>query len=583
MKRFVLPIVLMTLVALVLAACGQQQTTTPPAAPTTAPAAAKPTDAPSAAKPAATTAQQSAAPTAAPATQATQAPAAAKTQRGGQFINASFADAATMQPLLSQDTASNAYINLVYAGLTRVDPDTLDVLGNLYEGKGQLSSDGKTLTWKLRPGLKWSDGQPITAKDVEFTWNKMMDEKVKFPYRKLYQDSFTSVKAKDDLTVEYTLTTAGFCPALINSGLAGPIPEHVFKDLDVNQNDANNKPSVVSGLFKLKEWNKDANALFSPPFEGFVRGQPNLDQYVYRIVKDNTVATQLFKTQEIDYLAPNAIDFDEISKLPHSQVFRYYSPNASWVYIGFNLRNDLLKDKALRQAISTAIPKEDIIKTVRRGLAKPQNSIYAPASWAYTDDVPKFEFNTDKAKQMLDAAGYKVGAGGVREKDGKPLKFRIHYNAGNNERQQIAEISQQYLKDIGIEAEVLAEEWNAYLNRINQTRDFDMFVLGWSSSIEPNGFGNIFGSKGTQNSTGYANEQVDKLFDQAANVPGCSQADRQKVYAQIQKIVAEDAPYVFMYVNENIDVYNKRIQVNPLKKLGAGYEVEKWSVVQATK
>ena len=144
-------------------------------------------------------------------------------------------------------------------------------------------------------------------------------------------------------------------------------------------------------------------------------------------------------------------------------------------------------------------------------------------------------------------------------------------------------LNDRRLKDIGIETEVLAEEWNAYLNRINQTRDFDMFVLGWSSSIEPNGFGNIFGSKGTQNSTGYANEQVDKLFDQAANVPGCSQADRQKVYAQIQKIVAEDAPYVFMYVNENIDVFNKRIQVNPLKKLGAGYEIEKFAVAQQTR
>jgi peptide/nickel transport system substrate-binding protein len=254
MKRHVTTIALVTLVALVLAACAQSAPTQQPAAQQQpaqqAPAQQAPAQQPAPQQPA----QQ--APAQQPAQPAAPAAKPVETKRGGQFVDASFADGATMQPILSQDTASGAYIALTYASLTRSDPDTLETIGNLYDGKGQLSSDGATLTWKLRPNLKWSDGQALTAKDVEFTWSKMMDEKVKFPYRQLYQDAFTSVTAKDDMTVEYKLKTPGFCPALINSGLVAPIPQHVFKDLDINQNDANNKPSIVSGIFRLKEWNK---------------------------------------------------------------------------------------------------------------------------------------------------------------------------------------------------------------------------------------------------------------------------------------------------------------------------------------
>ncbi|CAG0962096.1 partial Oligopeptide-binding protein AppA, partial [Anaerolineae bacterium] len=283
----------LTLVLVMLAACAA------PAAPTTAPAAA--TQAPAAA-------------TQAPAA-ATKPAATAGPQRGGVFIDASFADGVSFNPLLTSDNASSNYQALVWAPLMRTDPKTLERVGVMYEGTAVFSADGSKLTMKLRKDVKWSDGTPITTKDIIFTWEKMMDEKVKFIYRKTYQDAFKEVKALDDYTVEYTLTTPGYCPAAVNASLLdrGPLPKHVFEKLDINQNDVNNKPAVTSGYFKFKEWQKDDHFTAGPGYEGFVRGQPLLDGYTYRIVKDNTVQTQLFKTQDVDVAYPDPTDWDEIT------------------------------------------------------------------------------------------------------------------------------------------------------------------------------------------------------------------------------------------------------------------------------
>lgn len=557
--------------ALLAACAAPAPTPAPPPVATAVPAA---TNAPAATSaPAAT-----GAPAATAAPQPTTGPA-----RGGTFINVSFADGVSLQPLLTSDSASSNYQALVWAPLTRIDPKTLDIVGVLYEQSPTFSSDGSKMTWKLRQGLKWSDGKPITAKDVEFAWQKMMDEKVKFIYRANYQDSFTSVKAIDDLTVEYTLKTPGYCPAVSNSSLLnGIIPTHVFESLDINQNDQNTKPSVTSGYFKVKEWQKDDHLTAGPAYENFVRGQPMLDGYTYRIVKDNTVATQLFKTQDIDVTEPDPVDFDEVAKLPFAQPAPYYSATgASWTYIGFNMRNPLLADKVVRQAISTAIDKKEFVDKIRLGHAKPQYSMLPSSSWAAADekDLPQYGFDPAKANKMLEDAGYKKGADGVRvSKDGKPLKFRLEYNAGNKQREQIALISQQYLKDIGIATEVNAVEWNAYLDKVNKTRDMDMYVLGWVGGYDPASTKNIWGTDRGQNSTGYSNKQVDELYNKAEATPGCKQADRKALYVQIQKLIADDAPYVFLYTQENLPIYNKRITLLPMTGLGVTYNTEQLSI-----
>jgi peptide/nickel transport system substrate-binding protein len=334
-------------------------------------------------------------------------------------------------------------------------------------------------------------------------------------------------------------------------------------------------------VWKFKEWQKDDHFTASPAYADYVDGQALLDGYTFRVVKDSTVATQLFKTQDIDFVTPDPIDWDEISKLPFVQTFTYYPPGASWTYIGFNMKSPFLADKKVRQAISSAIDKESMIKTIRLGHARVQYSNIHAGSWAYTDDVPKFPYDQAKAKQLLKDAGWTPGSDGILQKDGKAFKIRLFYNSGNKQREQIAIITQQNLKDVGIQAEVISEEFNAYLERVRNTHDVEMFILGWTGGGgEPNGTGPIWKTGGSQNYTGFANADVDKLYEQASNTPGCKQDDRKPLYGQIQKIIAEEQPYVFLYTNEALLAVNKRVKVNPLKIPGPLYAPELWFIQQ---
>lgn len=500
--------------------------------------------------------------------------------RGGTYTEATFGDAKTVQPLLSQDTASGSFISNHYnAPLLRRNPDTLEWETKYGTAESYtLSPDGLTITFKLKPNLQWSDGRPITAQDYTFTFEKMMDPKVDFPYRSNYK-VFESVTAPDDRTIVFKLSEP-FCPAIDYTVIPGPIPKHVFENLDINDNELNNKPMVGSGPWLLQEWVKDDHATFVAN-DKFYLGRPNIDKYVIRIVADQNVVWAMLKAGEVDAGGIRAEDWEEAKTLKHLQLFNYYPPSASWVYIGCNLRNEILKDVRVRQAIAHALDRKKIIERIRLGHAKPMNTTYASASWAYTDDVPKFDYDPNRAKQLLEEAGWKAppnDPNGTRVKDGKPLKMRIFYNAGNKEREQVATIAQQYAKAVGIELEVISEEWNAYLNRVNKTFDMELYVLGWSAGIEPNGFRNIWMTGGGQNSTGYSNPRVDELYPKAATVPGCKQEDRAKLYFEIDRIISQDQPYIFLWENEVLSGVNTRITVNKMTKSGYGYRPWEWYI-----
>jgi peptide/nickel transport system substrate-binding protein len=200
-----------------------------------------------------------------------------------------------------------------------------------------------------------------------------------------------------------------------------------------------------------------------------------------------------------------------------------------------------------------------MIDAIRLGHARPLDGPYASASWAYEPNVLKLPYDSKRASELLDQAGWVMNpAIGLREKDGKPLKLRLHYGPpGSKQREQTATIAQQELKEVGIDIEILPEDFNAYLDRVTKTYDFDLTVSGWSAGIEPHASRNLWTSDGGQNSTGFNDPEVDRLYDEAIRV--YDQADRKKFYSQIQKIIAEAQPYVFLWENESLAAINNRI------------------------
>jgi len=498
-------------------------------------------------------------------------------QKGGVFTEAVFGDAKTMQPLLSSDSASSSFISNHYsASLFRYDPETLKPDTKYGAADAfQVSPDGMTVTYKLKANLQWSDGKPITAADYKFTWDKMNDPKVEYPYRSNLR-FFESMETTDDKTLVFKLKEA-FCPAVEYSNI-NPIPKHIFQDLDINDNPLNQKPAVGSGPWLMQEWVKDSHAVFVAN-DKFYLGRPNFDRHVYRIVADQNVIYQMLKASEVDEGGIKAEDWAEAKALKNINTYNYYSASASWVYIGTYMKHEALSDVRVRQALAHSINRPKMVERIRFNLAKPLNSIFASSSWAFAPDVPAFNFDVAKGNQLLDQAGWRrpaSDANGTRVKDGKPLKMRIFYNAGNKEREQIATVVQQDAKAIGMDLEVISEEWNAYLNRVQKTHDVELFVLGWSSGLEPNGSQNIWRTDQAQNYTGFSDPKVDELFPKAAAIPGCSQDDRKKMYADIQKVVAPQVPYIFLWENEILGGVSNRIVVNKMSKIGYSYRMWEW-------
>jgi peptide/nickel transport system substrate-binding protein len=515
--------------------------------------------------------QPTTAPTAA--AEATAAPPVAP--RGGTLTGATAVDAVSLQPLLTFDVYSGWYWSLIYDSLLGNDTNTQEVVGRMAESYS-ISDDGLTLTVKLRRNMLWSDGVPITAADFTFTWDKMMDEKVKYPYRQQLVDTFTSLTAADDFTLAFTLKGSP-CTAL-NSANFTPIPKHVFQNLDINNNEFNSRPTVFSGPFKLQEWVKDDHVTFVAN-DLYYRGRPNLDKYIIRVVPNTSVLTALFQTGEIDMVNPQPGDWEMIKALPHTQAFEFEPAGSVWQYMGFNLDHPFFKDVRVRQALSYALDRKSIIDKVMLGAVKAQYSFLEQASWAYTVDAERYDYNPAKAKALLAEAGWTPGADGILVKDGKPFRIRISYAASMKVREQIATVAQQNFRDVGVAVELQGQEGNALLDRVNRTRDLDMWIMGWSTTTDPaDSINGLFTTIPGGNLFRYTNTTVDRLAGEATSVKGCKREDRKKIYVELQEIIAQDAPCIFLFTSSTTSrvAVTDRIVFGPLARFGFAYAVEKW-------
>jgi len=451
--------------------------------------------------------------------------------------------------------------------LTVNDPHAGGATTSMMAQSSAFSDDGMMLTVKLRPGMLWSDGKPITADDVAFTWQT----RLALPQAQSQRDTFESVQAADALTVVFRLKRLD-CLALIKANIR-PLPRHVFEGLDITQNEYNTKPAVTSGPFTLQEWVKDDHATYVAN-ERYYLGRPHLDKVVIRVVKDLTVAAALFRTQEVDYLGVLPSELESISELPFAFVVEQYTSAIFWTYTAMKLDHPILKDVRVRQALSYAIDKQAIIKAVFLGHALPLSSFASERHWSYAPDVTRYNYNPDKARALLREAGWTPGADGIAVKDGKPLRLRLHWMAGQNMQEQIGVITQEYFRQIGVAVDLISEEVGAMLNRMYQTKDYDLVQMGHTAP-DPDGSTSIFAKGGW---IGYDNPEVNRLRTEGATVPGCRIEDRQKVYAQIQKLITADAPVIFMVTYPGMEAVNTRLDLGYDPATGSAKLVHEWFV-----
>ncbi len=501
-------------------------------------------------------------------------------RKGGEFKQAIAQDAKSFHVYQTTDAASRSFQNQVYAsGLWLRDPKTLQPIPGLAES-WKISDDGRTYSFNLRKDLKWSDGTPLTAYDFEWTYGMASNPENRYPLLDTFRD-IASYRAKDDYALEIVLREP-LCTGLTIADAITPLPQHVWSKYpwdDPAKNPEIQRPTVVSGPYKLKEWQPGNFAAFVRN-DLYYRGAANFDSHTLRIVPNPAQQVHLLKSGEVDTAPVNIADFAEARKLETLNVFQWEPEIPEWDFIGFNLRRAFLKDVEVRRALAHAIPRQTIAERIFLGLSKPMFSNVAPTSWASSADVSRYDYNIDTAKAILQRAGYRLDANGkLLLKDGKPApRLKIFYNLTNDRRKQVANLAQEEFRKLGIDSELIGMDFEPYLNYLKkEPYDYDLYLLGWRTTLDPYYAYQVWSefSIPSLNTGAYVNRDVEKLYEQS-NRPPCDVDSRKSVFAQIQKTITNDAPYIFLVYHTGFTFLNKRVVPNEPTRLGISYFPEQW-------
>ncbi len=487
---------------------------------------------------------------------------------------ASLADAKRLLPMLASDSASASIAGHLFNGLTKYDKD-LTIKGDLAES-WDISADGLVITFNLRKQVLWHDGRPFTADDVIFTYQTVTNPKVPTPYSSNY-GPVSSVEKVDSHTLRVTYKEP-FAPSLEAWGM-GIIPRHVYEGRDLRAPEINRNP-IGTGPYKMGEW-VSGQKIVLEAFDKYYEKKPNIPKIITRIIPDTATMFLELKFGGVDYMGLTPPQYklqaegDYFKR--YFQKFRY--PSFSYTYLGFNLENPLFRDKRVRQAISHAIDKEEIIAGVLMGYGQICTGPFPPESWAYNPRVEGFPKNLERALELLAQAGWKPNSAGIIEKSGMPFRFTVITNQGNDARLKTAQIIKEQLKKIGIDMTIKVLEWQAMLHEFIDKKRFEAVIMGWSLSRDPDAYDIWHSTKtkeGEFNFVSYKNEEVDRLLLEGRRRFTIEQ--RKGIYQRIHEIIAEDQPYIFLYVPDALPVLHKRFKGVQRSPIGIWYDLINWHV-----
>ncbi len=499
-------------------------------------------------------------------------------QSGGTLIDATIGEPSGLIYMVAGESAAGAISSNIFNKLLKYDKN-LDLEGELVES-WQVSSDQKTITFKLKPNLKWSDGKPLTSADVLWTWQAVTDEKTRSPYASDFQ-LVKKAETPDALTFSVTYNQA-YAPALDSWAGLQILPKHLLQGQDLHTTAFARKP-VGSSYYKLDSWANGENIKLSRN-PSSVLGQAKIDNLVTRIIPDSSAQFLELMADNIDSMGLDPIKYARIIPARpelKQKLALYKELGNSYTYMGFNLKRKPYDDIRVRKAINYAIDKQEIIDGVYLGLGIDIASPYKPGTRWSNPGLKPYPYDPQKAKVLLKEAGFVDSDGdGVLERDGKPFSFEILTNQ-NKEREKSAVLIQRRLKNVGIQANVRAIEWASFISRFIKTGDFDVVILGWGLGLDPDQF-NIWHSSqqapGQFNFIGYNNPNIDKLLEQGRTE--LNPDKRQKIYHEFARVLLEDSPIVYLSAGYGLSAIHKRVKGidNPAPPAGVGWNTYDWYI-----
>jgi len=499
-------------------------------------------------------------------------------EAGGTLIDAMSGEPSGLIAMIAGESSASTIASNIFNSLLKYDKN-LELTGELAQS-WDVSADQKTITFHLKPNLKWADGKPLTSEDVLFTWQLVTDDKTRTPYGADYK-LVKKAEAPDPETFKVTYAQP-YAPALDSWSGLHILPKHLLAGQDINNTPFARNP-VGSHYYQLDQWKKGESISLKRNVNA-TQGQAKIDHLVSRIIPDRAAQFLELMADNIDSMSLNSIQYARIfPSRPDltSKIAQYKELGNSYTYLGFNLKRKPFDDVRVRQAINYAIDKQEIIDGVLLGLGLPVASPYKPGTRWSNPELHPYPYDQKKAIALLKEAGFEDhDHDGILDKDGQPLSFEILTNQ-NKEREMSAVLVQRRLKEIGIDVKIRVVEWATFISRFIKTGDFNVVLLGWGLGLEPDQF-NIWHSSqqapGQFNFIGYNNPTVDKLLEDGRME--LNPDKRMKIYHEFAKILLEDSPVVYLFAGYGLPAIHKRVKGidDPAPPAGIGHNSYGWYI-----
>jgi len=444
---------------------------------------------------------------------------------------------AMIDPLKSTDAVAAKIEGLVFNGLVKRNDD-LTISPDLAE-RWEFIGGPLRAVFHLRKGVRFHDGSAFTSRDVKLAVDFILNAENVSPLRSSFAD-VKSVETPDDHTAIFNLNrkTAPFLDSLAfgipKLGAANP---------------------VGTGPFRLAGYKRDEKVTLERN-AGYFEGAPKISRLIIKIIPDETVRTLSLESGEVQIIM-NPVTPDllpRFRKNPRLQVVA--SPSSSYSYLGFNMEDTLAGNIAVRRAVAYAIDRQSVIQRILKGLAEPATGPLPPVSGFYEGAVEKYGYDPEKAKNILDEAGFADPDG-----PGPAKRFTLRYSTSQNElRRRIAEVFQWQLEKVGIGLDIRSYEWGAFYADIKKG-NFQIFSLTWVGVADPDILRYMFHSASMPpegaNRGRYKSEKLDGLLETGVTAEG---EGRRRVYSEAQRIIAHDLPYAPLWRPANVAVVDRRVR-----------------------
>lgn len=483
-----------------------------------------------------------------------------------------------LTPYISTDVYATWVQNKTLETLAYRDPDTLayvPLLANSWE----VSPDGKTLTFNIRRGVVFSDGLPLTAKDVVFTFNWIMKQELDTARVRAYLTHLESVTAEGDYKVTFKFKEFIFNTFSTVAEMY-ILSEKFYSKYSVTE--YNELPGLVigTGAYRLPtpdRW-RPGERVELVRNERYWGVPPAFEKLVYYEVKDDVVEETMYRNREVDRFAATPEQFEKLKDDPaimsRSTKWEYYSPVSGYNFIGWNQKRGgqatIFADKRVRQAMTMLIDRNRMAKELWFGHGQPATGPFGYGSPQTDPAIQPWPYDIAQAKQKLAEAGYadRNNDGVLEREDGKPLEFALSYPSGNPFTDRIVLFLKDSLAQAGVKMNLDAVDWPIFTKNLDQ-RNYDGCILGWSTSIETD-CNQIFHSNQIKdqgdNFVSYTNPELDKAIEAARAT--VDEKERMDAWRKVHRIIHEDQPYTFMLWRESVGFIDSRIQNIRKSKLG---------------